>query len=459
MRDAHVGDHNQSGYVQGALVSLIGLRDRLAVKGLKDQEALKQFREASCAELMKFENKLDAYSDNTLFIAEAANDNEWYDLCIRRSIIQILLDDYAGTPVAELISLEDVRDLDEELCRVGQKQGPIAKEKIPHGLIDHWWWHYPVEISQSILLDRRAFLTECDRLIERLEGLTSSGYVSESRRSIDADKANRMIRDYFDTVPILPLSRCPFCGQVNTFSIDTLGLDGLWWTFPGRRPGLENYELCPHFFNLMGAVKLHYPVHQSPLQVKPGPEVPFLMPAVMQHESVKAVVSQIRIGNNIAYSIFYYSEVPPTLTSEYSSGAEGYFCIVRFPDSTEQERLKMPPTWGTSDYVWLDENGSLNIAEAFLFDRDCDFELVPWIETGKLLWIQPEDAALTLHNTIDDCPYLDLQGVQHLQRIENGAVRYYQNHDAWYTENGEVWMTKEEYRQIRRARRAQQSRS
>ncbi len=313
-------------------------------------------------------------------------------------------------------------------------------------------------IPYSITRDRKAFLAECERLIESLEGLDAYRDPSEPRH-VKTDRANRMIREYFDTVPILPLSRCPFCGHINTFSIDTVGLDGLWWTFPSRRLGLEEYDLCPHFLNLLGAVKLRYPVHKSSLQVKSGPEVPFVVPELIHHETFKAVVSQISIGDNIAYPIFYYSQLRPTLTLEYSTATEKSYCVVCFPNSSDQESLEMPTSWGQNFYEWIDENNKRQTSDGYLFDEDCDFEIASWVEVGKLLWIQPEDKSLTLHSTSDDCPYLELPGIRHFQRIENGAVRYYQNHDAWYSLDGETWMTDEEYRRIKRARRAQQNKS
>ncbi len=270
-------------------------------------------------------------------------------------------------------------------------------------------------------MDRQAFLAECERFLHSVEG--RKGYVDTSEtRGVQADEAERMILKYFDALPILPLSRCPFCEQVNTFSIDTVGLDGLWWTFPSLRPELKQSSPCPHFFNLMGAVKLHRPVHVSSFQVRPGPEIPFVVPEVIQHETVKAVVSQIQVGNNIAYPISYYSEVQPKLTYKYVSGADVSYCLVHFPDTSAQERLNMPPTWGQHFYEWFDGNGKRQVSDAYLPDRRCDFEIAPWIAAGKLLWIKPEDETLTLHNTLDDCPYLDLPGERHIQRIQDGEV-------------------------------------
>jgi len=291
-------------------------------------------------------------------------------------------------------------------------------------------------------LNRQNFIAKWERLHNSVNG--KSGWVDTSEpRGEQADKAERMSREYYKTVPILPLSRCPFCEQVNTFALDTIGLDGLWWTFPGIRPKLHKYNLCPHFINLLGAVKVHYPVRNSSLQVQPGPEVPFVVPELIKHESVKAVVSQIPVGENIAYPIFYYGEVRPLLKCEFSSGADAPLCIVRFPDTPDQERLKMPPLWGSDYYRWRDKHRKNKISEGFLFDRQCDFEIAPWIEEGKLLWITPEDDTLTLHNTLDDCPYLEMPGIRHFQRIEDGSVQYSHNYQFFDTEDGKTWIAED----------------
>ena len=65
---------------------------------------------------------------------------------MRRSVIQVLLDDYSGTPVAAFIDLNEVRDLDQELRKLGLEQGPVSEGDIPYGIPpSHWWWRYPGE--------------------------------------------------------------------------------------------------------------------------------------------------------------------------------------------------------------------------------------------------------------------------------------------------------------------------
>jgi hypothetical protein len=141
---AHQGSPNADTHFRRALICLVGLYDRQA-QGAPAQDAqLREFRRTSCEDLAAFDGDLTAYVHRTQFLAEGANDDEWYELCMRRSVIQSLVDDYAGTPVAAFIDHGDVAELDDELRRVGEMQGPVPAPLVPKGLpSSHWWWRYP----------------------------------------------------------------------------------------------------------------------------------------------------------------------------------------------------------------------------------------------------------------------------------------------------------------------------
>ncbi len=131
-------------YFQRALIALVGLHERAARAGAPSPERLSAFRRDSALALEAFSDLIAAYAADTCDMAEGANDDEWPELCIRRSVIQVLLDDYAGTGIAALIDREDLAELDEELRRVGKEQGPSPATTIPPGLsAEHWWWCYP----------------------------------------------------------------------------------------------------------------------------------------------------------------------------------------------------------------------------------------------------------------------------------------------------------------------------
>jgi hypothetical protein len=117
------------------LVGVYSQKDRA------DPEELRRFRRESAAALADFENGLSAFADLTIFLAEGARDDDWYELCVRRSAIQFVLDEYGGTPVAAQIEPADVADLDVEMRRLGNEYGPVPQQFVPTGIPEcHWWW-------------------------------------------------------------------------------------------------------------------------------------------------------------------------------------------------------------------------------------------------------------------------------------------------------------------------------
>lgn len=145
IRLARQGGPATDAAVRRALIDLVELACLRGQTPPADPEVYRQFHQASAEALLEFPKKLGAYANITLVIAEGAREDDWYELCMRRSVIQVLWDDYAGTPVAALISPADVADLDAELRRVGAEYGPVPPRFVPSGLpASHWWWRYPL---------------------------------------------------------------------------------------------------------------------------------------------------------------------------------------------------------------------------------------------------------------------------------------------------------------------------
>jgi hypothetical protein len=131
----------RSAHFQQAMAELVGLYDRQAVDGPADPETLARFRAESGAALAAMGDAVPGYVAVTAAHAETPDEDELYDLALRRSAIQSLLDDYAGTPAAGLVDRDEVADLDADLRRVVADQGPLRADAIPRGLPEsHWWW-------------------------------------------------------------------------------------------------------------------------------------------------------------------------------------------------------------------------------------------------------------------------------------------------------------------------------
>lgn len=195
-------------------------------------------------------------------------------------------------------------------------------------------------------------------------------------------------------LPRIPLSRCPLTGEVVLHTFDPYGLDGLWWNYHAPvRPFMERFVTC---LAVTGAVHLDHDVECFPFLCKPGPSVPFVYPKLLDIEGVSAVVYRRPVGRHSAYAIFYYSTEP-------ISGVE------------------MPNSWGTNIY-WDDFDGNPGWYTSLDNQEGWDFNLKPWVQSKKLLWIAPGDLKMTLRSDLAECPYIDITGERQIQRISRSKV-------------------------------------
>jgi hypothetical protein len=93
-----------------------------------------------------------------------------------------------------------------------------------------------------------------------------------------------------------------------------------------------------------------------------------VLPDVLRHDGVAAVVSTVPIGPHLGFAVVYYAE-------RADRGG--------FPAITEWGH---PPADGGA--AALDE------------------DLGPWITAGRLWWVEPFDPDLELHSGVAACPYL-----------------------------------------------------
>lgn len=228
--------------------------------------------------------------------------------------------------------------------------------------------------------DRRALLDEY--------------FALEPHRDDPAATARRhALRDAYEAaLPRVAFARCPFTGVVFTHTLDTAGLDGLWWQYDLPIRGLDG-ERPPTYFAMTGAVALSGRAEPAPFDRKPGPEVPFVVARMLLHDDVKAVIQQLPVGKHTAYAITYFAQpVPPMLQRFNEWGASHY----------TYETATDPELWDETE------------EETELLDVD----LARWIDSGDLLWIAPGDTTLALRSTSADCPYVGLKGKAEFTLIE-----------------------------------------
>jgi hypothetical protein len=233
---------------------------------------------------------------------------------------------------------------------------------------------------------------------ERRRALLDEYFALEKDRDDPAVIAQRNVlrEEYEAGLPVVPLARCPFTGVVFAHTLDTEGLDGLWWQYDLPIRGYD--ERPPTFFALTGAVALSGEPEPAPFDRRPGPEVPYVLARMLLHDDVKAVVSSVPIGPHTGYAVTYFARpVPPMLQRMNDWGTAIY----------TYETASAPELWDGVE----EENEVL------------DLDLARWIDSGDLLWIAPGDASLALRSTSAGCPYVGLEGSAEFAVIEGGAPR------------------------------------
>ncbi|HEX4979905.1 MAG TPA: hypothetical protein VFV35_07565 [Acidimicrobiales bacterium] len=208
-------------------------------------------------------------------------------------------------------------------------------------------------------------------------------------------RMQELLHQYRYGLPVVPIARDPSNGFVLEWGIDTFGLDGPYWDY--HHPVRPSREIPTTLFAFTGAMQLTQPVPTFSHLAKVGPGAPFVVPRLLAHEHVVAVISEIAVGGNRSWPITYWAD-PPLL---------------------DHHRFN---TWGTNGYEWRGPDGDRrwneNVEDAELLD----FDLRPWIEAGRLKWIAPGDAKVELRETTRRCPYLGIDGVHAFQRVSFGKV-------------------------------------
>jgi hypothetical protein len=197
-------------------------------------------------------------------------------------------------------------------------------------------------------------------------------------------------REYFSRLHYIPMSCCPYDNQPLIRSFDPFGFDGLWWNSSATP---EELPACKHFCVLLGAVNFQ---GQEPVggdfKARPGPEVPYVIPALLEMPGMLAVISQVQMDKGyIAYPIAYFAETPPP------------------PE-------QLVPGWGRTMHVYTTPEGESGWKGA---NDPWDFDLKPWLQMGKIRWCPPEDPSTLSSDPPEQCPYVDLQGLQERVVIED----------------------------------------
>lgn len=200
--------------------------------------------------------------------------------------------------------------------------------------------------------------------------------------------------EYADRLPRIPLSQCPICGSALNRVFDPYGLDGPWW-HTGPKVEYQEPKACEHFMVMLGALYMNgrIPV-EAVNEVQPGPEAPYVVPALLKLPGMLAVVSTTVLATgDVAYPIAYFSDhaIHPRYLHQSWCRTTHWF-----PNATGGQ------SWTIANYAF-------------------DFDLQPYAQKKQLRWFDlttPEAGV----KTIDDepCPFLDLPGDRERQIIAFG---------------------------------------
>ncbi|WAL67895.1 hypothetical protein ORV05_09025 [Amycolatopsis cynarae] len=243
--------------------------------------------------------------------------------------------------------------------------------------------------------ERRALLAEGNRLKAHYAevGFTAGGKAAIYRVFDLHDR-------YEELLPESVVARCPFTGSAVPWPIDSVDLDGWYWDYDNPARRLRG-RVLPTWLAMGGAVRLAEPVASAPFFCMPGPDAPYVVPRLLAHPQVRAVVAQLPIGPHTGWAVTYF-------------GTRRHLGV-------DLENL-----WGTRRYeVYYDNGCWKGWAGRQQHTGDYDFDLGPWLDSGKLLWIAPDDSGATLREGLPGCPYVDLGGTRKLQMIHDGKITRY----------------------------------
>ncbi len=220
-----------------------------------------------------------------------------------------------------------------------------------------------------------------------------------------ADTELRALQSWYrDWIPRIPVARCPHSGQAVAFPIDNVDLDGWFWQYDRPERPYHWNELPPTWLAMTGAVRLGQPLASVSFESRPGPEVPYVVRRILNHsDDVRAVIAEVPIGPHTGWAVTYFAlkQIPVTLVS----------------------------TWGEATYHWRSDDGVWHWEDGgwtrhyFDFEYgDNDYDLAPWLRSGKLLWIAPHDSELTLRSGEAGCPYVGLSGSRHMSHVRDGQI-------------------------------------
>jgi len=226
---------------------------------------------------------------------------------------------------------------------------------------------------------------------------TGNRLLAEGREHFEADRADaaweawqqvdKINARYRVLLPEVTVARCPHTGEPVRWPIDIWGLDGWYWSY-AKKISRPPRHVPRTWLTMTGAMRLVEPVEHNPDVVVPGPGVPFVLPRLLEHPGIRAVIAEVRVGRHTGWAITYFGPRPTD--------------------------MPLVDLWGGDNYPVFPRGWSAYRLRASEFD----FDLAPWLRTGALQWLDGD----TLRT--DACPFVDLPGERRIAMVWDGKVTY-----------------------------------
>ncbi len=246
-------------------------------------------------------------------------------------------------------------------------------------------------------LDRK----QRDEIVQRIYSLEASLYPADEADELPDEERPRVrermyaaLAEYADRLPRMRLSVCPYCQTPLKRTFDPFGLDGPWWHLDVQVK-YEEPSPCEHFRVLLGALYFggREPVEAKD-EVRPGPEAPFVVPALLALPGMICVVGRIKLATgDSAFPLAYFCNQP-----------------------TRPAQLHQP--WLRNMFWFKTDSGDTGWATAnSLFE----FELGTFVQNGQLRWVNLEEPGDRVYGRDDGpCPFDGLPGDHERQQVGAG---------------------------------------
>ena len=204
------------------------------------------------------------------------------------------------------------------------------------------------------------------------------------------------LAEYSDRLPRVVLGVCPFTGEPLRRAFDPFGVDGWWWHVDCVI-AVEEPRAPAAFQLLMGAYTLGRPEpSEARNPVKPGPDVPCVIPALLALPGMRAVVGRVPLpSGDVAWPISYWS-------------------------TEEIHPVDLHQPWLRDTYWFTDDAGKSGWSIA---NDVWDFDLKKWVDAGQLFWADLEAEVPVI--AADPAPLLaERSGTRQPQLLADGRRQF-----------------------------------